>query len=65
LQDLTLRDTRDSKRRAAPLAVAPDAKVIDTTVPDVAVAAYDQAAVSSKPTSKIGRDFIRLPLMLI
>jgi len=40
-------------------------EVIDTTVPDVAVAAYDQAAVSSKPTSKIGRDFIRLPLMLI
>jgi len=34
LQDLTLRDTRDSKRRAAPLAVAPDAKVIDTTVLD-------------------------------
>ena len=32
LQDLTLRDTRDSKRRAAPLAVAPDAKVIDTTM---------------------------------
>jgi CMP/dCMP kinase len=34
LQDLTLRDTRDSKRRAAPLAVAPDAKVIDTTMLD-------------------------------
>ena len=34
LQDLTLRDTRDSKRRAAPLTVAPDAKVIDTTMVD-------------------------------
>ena len=31
LQDLNERDARDSRRPTAPLAVAPDAKVIDTT----------------------------------
>jgi CMP/dCMP kinase len=34
LRDLNERDARDSGRRTAPLAVAPDAKVIDTTVVD-------------------------------
>jgi cytidylate kinase len=34
LQDLKTRDARDSGRRLAPLAVAPDAEVIDTTVLD-------------------------------
>ncbi len=31
LQDLKERDARDRERRAAPLSVAPDAEVIDTT----------------------------------
>jgi CMP/dCMP kinase len=34
LQDLKTRDARDSERWAAPLAAAPDAEVIDTTVLD-------------------------------
>jgi len=34
LQDLNERDARDSGRQAAPLAVAPDAEVIDTTTLD-------------------------------
>jgi cytidylate kinase len=34
LQDLTERDARDSGRRTAPLAAAPDAEVIDTTLLD-------------------------------
>jgi CMP/dCMP kinase len=34
LQDLKTRDARDSERRAAPLAAAPDAEVIDTTMLD-------------------------------
>jgi CMP/dCMP kinase len=34
LQDLKERDARDSERRAAPLSVAPDAEVIDTTTLD-------------------------------
>jgi CMP/dCMP kinase len=34
LQDLNERDARDSERLAAPLAVAPDAEVIDTTTLD-------------------------------
>ena len=34
LQDLNQRDARDSERQAAPLAVAPDAEVIDTTTLD-------------------------------
>src|SRR6202022_563561 len=34
LQDLKQRDARDSGRRTAPLAVAPDAEVIDTTTLD-------------------------------
>jgi cytidylate kinase len=34
LQDLKTRDARDSGRRAAPLAAAPDAEVIDTTMLD-------------------------------
>ena len=34
LQDLHERDARDSGRQAAPLAVAPDAEVIDTTMLD-------------------------------
>jgi cytidylate kinase len=34
LQDLQQRDARDSGRRTAPLAVAPDAEVIDTTTLD-------------------------------
>ncbi len=34
LQDLKQRDARDSERRTAPLAVAPDAEVIDTTTLD-------------------------------
>jgi cytidylate kinase len=37
LQDLNERDARDSGRQAAPLAVAPDAKVIDTTALDADV----------------------------
>jgi cytidylate kinase len=36
LQDLNERDARDGERRAAPLSVAPDAKVIDTTTLDAA-----------------------------
>jgi cytidylate kinase len=36
LQDLNERDARDGERRAAPLAVAPDAKVIETTTLDAA-----------------------------
>jgi cytidylate kinase len=36
LQDLNERDARDGERRAAPLSVAPDAKVIDTTNLDAA-----------------------------
>ena len=38
LQDLNERDARDGERRAAPLSVAPDAKVIDTTTLDAAAA---------------------------
>jgi cytidylate kinase len=34
LQDLKQRDARDSERRTAPLAAAPDAEVIDTTTLD-------------------------------
>jgi CMP/dCMP kinase len=34
LQDLNQRDARDSERRAAPLAAAPDAKLIDATALD-------------------------------
>jgi CMP/dCMP kinase len=34
LQDLTQRDARDSGRRVAPLAAAPDAEVIDTSMLD-------------------------------
>jgi cytidylate kinase len=34
LQDLNERDARDSRRRTAPLAAAPDAEVIDTTALD-------------------------------
>jgi cytidylate kinase len=34
LQDLKQRDARDSERRTAPLVVAPDAEVIDTTTLD-------------------------------
>lgn len=34
LQDLMKRDARDSERRAAPLAAAPDAEIIDTTALD-------------------------------
>ncbi len=34
LQDLKQRDARDSERRTAPLAVAADAEVIDTTTLD-------------------------------
>ena len=34
LQDLKTRDARDSGRTAAPLAAAPDARVIDTTMLD-------------------------------
>jgi cytidylate kinase len=34
LQDLSQRDERDSGRRAAPLAAAPDAELIDTTMLD-------------------------------
>jgi cytidylate kinase len=34
LQDLKTRDARDSERRAAPLAAAPDAKLVDTTTLD-------------------------------
>jgi CMP/dCMP kinase len=45
LQDLKERDARDSERRAAPLAVAPDAEVIDTTTLD-ADAAVKRAANS-------------------
>ena len=37
LQDLKERDARDSERRAAPLAAAPDAEVIDTTTLDADV----------------------------
>jgi CMP/dCMP kinase len=36
LQDLNERDARDGERRAAPLSVAPDAEVIDTTTLDAA-----------------------------
>jgi CMP/dCMP kinase len=35
LQDLNERDARDSRRLAAPLMVAPDAEVIDTTMLDI------------------------------
>jgi CMP/dCMP kinase len=38
LQDLKIRDARDSGRRAAPLAAASDAKVIDTTMLDADMA---------------------------
>jgi cytidylate kinase len=38
LQDLKTRDARDSGRRAAPLAAASDAKVIDTTMLDADMA---------------------------
>jgi cytidylate kinase len=37
LQDLKQRDARDSERRTAPLAVAADAEVIDTTTLDADV----------------------------
>jgi cytidylate kinase len=43
LQDLRERDARDSGRRAAPLAAAPDAEVIDTTTLD-ADAVFELAA---------------------
>jgi CMP/dCMP kinase len=43
LQDLKERDARDSERRAAPLSVAPDAEVIDTTTLD-ADAVVERAA---------------------
>jgi len=43
LQDLIERDTRDSERRAAPLSVAPDAEIIDTTTLD-ADAVLERAA---------------------
>ena len=42
LQDLKTRDARDSERRAAPLAVAPDAELIDTTTLD-ADAVFERA----------------------
>jgi CMP/dCMP kinase len=37
LQDLKTRDARDSERRAAPLAAAPDAQIVDTTTLDADV----------------------------
>lgn len=43
LQDLIKRDARDSERRVAPLAVPPDAVIIDTTALD-ADAVFDRAA---------------------
>ena len=43
LQDMTERDARDEGRRAAPLAAAPDAAVIDTTGLD-ADQAFEQAS---------------------
>ena len=43
LQDLKERDARDSERRAAPLSVASDAEVIDTTALD-ADAVLERAA---------------------
>lgn len=43
LQDLMERDARDSERRAAPLAAAPDAIVIDTTTLD-ADAVFERAS---------------------
>ena len=43
LQDLKERDARDSGRRAAPLSVAPDAEIIDTTALD-ADAVVERAA---------------------
>jgi CMP/dCMP kinase len=43
LQDLNERDARDSGRQAAPLAVAPDAEVIDTTTLDADIV-FERAA---------------------
>ncbi len=43
LQDMKERDARDSSRRAAPLAAAPDAVIIDTTGLDAAQV-FDQAS---------------------
>jgi CMP/dCMP kinase len=43
LRDMTERDARDSRRRVAPLAVAPDAVIIDTTGLD-ADQAFEQAS---------------------
>ena len=48
LQDLNERDARDSGRRAAPMAAAPDAEVIDTT-------ALDADAVVEHASSLVAR----------
>jgi cytidylate kinase len=50
LQDLIERDTRDSERRAAPLSVAPDAEIIDTTT-------LDADAVLERAANVIARAF--------
>ncbi len=50
LQDLIERDARDSGRRDAPLAVAPDAEIIDTT-------ALDADAVVERAARLIARAF--------
>jgi CMP/dCMP kinase len=44
LQDMTERDARDQRRRAAPLAAAPDAVIIDTSQLD-ADAVFEQASM--------------------